>query len=1743
MSSAHGPTSSPSRRRTRRTSVVLIPVLVVVGLLSVVPTCLASSCSSSCSTSCSTSNGARSVQARIKTPWAASSWVVQYLESLASEDEQLLHPFLAHLIRSNESTLLTTASNTARAQDRRREWTTLSHQLQRFLSQTGLGDDAAHSQAMVESLGLAMGLKEASVSLQAMQVVAERAWASTTFPPVLTAAATGVGRDVALECDNWVDLRGYRVCSVHDFWRVVGEEHNEGKGALQLPNTGNSSTRPKLYPFDHLSPRSPSSTLSSPPLVIFYASPSSPAFVEWYQLLTRLAGEEPPRLEYAMRWKASAASVQEPLLLSGYGAGLDIKKSDYLAIDDRLAVGAAGEQDATSLTTPDETTETIKMDPIKKKDIPLLGVRSTAYILSDPSPLTAFTRLTSSFPLLASKLSSLVPNISADLLQEIEANSFVPAGVQASFKLNGLLIPEAQVDPFVLLRLMRKERKFVTQLQRLATNDEDGGHALVDISPLQARKILMNQAISKAMKVGGKVVTEPSGRVSSHVLGHLFDASDREEEGGVVFWWNDLEKDRKYQSWGKDLKKLLQPTYPGQMNNVALNLNQAVFILDLTQPSALQLITRQVQTFVSRGLPIRFGLVPKLPSRGEEEEEEEEEADSAEESLAKVFWYLTEANGRAGTMRFLGQLLATLPTERVTTPHLRKTYEAFMLESTHISGGPLAPFAQVLELEVGSERANKARAYTKRLGVGGGDEASSVGAFLINGAFFDFDEEWTQHLQQTLSAHVQYEQQEVYFDKLTSQTDIANFFYDLPTTHKRRNRLVFTSETNPLKVVNLVEATRGVKREFVERTWIEAAAVVLKGEKGSEVEVGVDLDQVVSVHVVADLDSSEGRQLVTTALEYVQAHPEARVSLLHYPMLKEEQELPSRWAVSNLIYLLHTDDALGETLPKELVRFVRLNLNQTNVNDVIQLLLGGWDDDNPIKKHVKLGASRKVSLLAQEWWKSAALMAQRFGFERGQSGIVINGRVIGPLRRHEWTIGDLEALVAYEREERIDAVVEALRNVDLDLRLIDRSGWAQMVALATSVIAEAYEADPSNGLSGRETIERSRDYLDLQADHSSIVGPNEDQGLFEIAVVVDPATELAQRWAPILETLSHLDSIHLRVYLNPSLRIQDLPIKRFYAFTFAPSPQFDRSTGGERIPQVHFTDVPEDVLFTFAMDTPKAWLAFPKKSVHDLDNIRLKDLPAWARKQGVDADFELESLVVEGHAREVPRGTPPRGLQLELVNEGKGEEEQHRVDTIVMANLGYFQFKASPGPWRLSIREGKSSQVYSIETTGVEGWNSRGVEETGDEILVTTFEGVTLFPKFKRNKGHETTQLLDDSNKGVMKKGAQESVVDRVKNMYVRDSDGTFFLGVASKTYTSHSRLPFLRKSDLAIKKKAEINVFTVASGLLYERMAFLMVVSVMRHTQSTVKFWFIQNFLSPSFRAFIPHLAQEYGFEYELVTYKWPHWLRAQTEKQRTIWGYKILFLDVLFPLELERVIFVDSDQIVRTDLKQLVDLDLQGAPYAYTPMGDDRPEMDRFRFWKTGYWSNHLRGKPYHISALYVVDLDRFRAIAAGDRLRQQYQALSADPNSLANLDQDLPNNMQDQIPIYTLDRSWLWCETWCSDASLAQAKTIDLCNNPLTHEPKLRRAKRLIPEWTVYDDEIAALAKRVAGEQKGGLEKNDIGVFGGKADELGQAKGQKDELEAFVKEKNDEGEKVELRPVEEQSQDTAVPLKDEL
>lgn len=79
-----------------------------------------------------------------------------------------------------------------------------------------------------------------------------------------------------------------------------------------------------------------------------------------------------------------------------------------------------------------------------------------------------------------------------------------------------------------------------------------------------------------------------------------------------------------------------------------------------------------------------------------------------------------------------------------------------------------------------------------------------------------------------------------------------------------------------------------------------------------------------------------------------------------------------------------------------------------------------------------------------------------------------------------------------------------------------------------------------------------------------------------------------------------------------------------------------------------------------------------------------------------------------------------------------------------MANLGYFQLKANPGVWQLSIRPGRSTDVFELSSVGTEGLNSRSVAETGPDVFVTTFEGATIYPQFTRRAGMEYEELLDD---------------------------------------------------------------------------------------------------------------------------------------------------------------------------------------------------------------------------------------------------------------------------------------------------------------------------------------------------------------------------------------------------------------
>ena len=931
---------------------------------------------------------------------------------------------------------------------------------------------------------------------------------------------------------------------------------------------------------------------------------------------------------------------------------------------------------------------------------------------------------------------------------------------------------------------------------------------------------------------------------------------------------------------------------------------------------------------------------------------------------------------------------------------------------------------KILDGELSSARLESTQRYLQRLNIGG-----SPPPLFMNGAVIPRNDAWLQTMSSRVELDLRTLQHLIFEESFSEDISLEGHF--LQGALSNRNALIIPEDESSIKVHDIGKIRKEHRHIYNGLPCISASQDALKQFWSH-------------VIIVVDLDSEEGFHMVSEALEFRKQQIEAEIIFLHNP--SSTRELNQRSA----------------KLFEELIKGGVLDIER------VATAIGGPHSSNGVEPNVP-------HEMAEAFWAGMQPLAKSLGLSPGENGVVLNGRLVGPIPDSSvFTTEDFLQLLNYERSRRITPANTALAALGFEERVETPFAAAQI----SSLIALSTVSDVPEGIFDSASHTRTNIFDKWNSSHSAIVTGDPKTASVQIVGFIDPASEITQRWIPIIKVLSELRGVYVKLFLNPQDRMNDLPVKRFYRHVLNARPTF-LENGTVVQPRASFERLPKDALLNLGLDVPPAWLVASKESIHDLDNIKLS-----AIKDGsdVNAVYELEHILIEGHSRDLTLGSAPRGVQLLLGT----EKDQHFADTLIMANLGYFQFKANPGYWNIRLQSGRSEQIYHIDSVGSKGYAPQPGDETTD-IALMSFQGKTLFPRLSRRPGQETEDVLEEGPRA----GSAMDYVSKATKFA-----SSILSNVGMKPKTEH----------------ADINIFSVASGHLYERMLNIMMVSVMRHTKHSVKFWFIEQFLSPSFKSSLPYVAAAYNFEYEMVTYKWPHWLRAQKEKQREIWGYKILFLDVLFPLSLDKVIFVDADQTVRTDMYELVTLDLKGAPYGFTPMCDSRTEMEGFRFWKQGYWKSFLRGLPYHISALYVVDLKKFRQIAAGDRLRQQYHQLSADPNSLSNLDQDLPNHMQMVLPIHSLPQEWLWCETWCSDKSLKDAKTIDLCNNPQTKEPKLDRARRQVPEWTIYDDEIAEVLRKARNEENSSVEVPDR--YAGVQEELDrfvgeEAKRAKDEL----------------------------------
>uniref|UniRef100_A0A8C2EMJ3 UDP-glucose ceramide glucosyltransferase-like 1 n=1 Tax=Cyprinus carpio TaxID=7962 RepID=A0A8C2EMJ3_CYPCA len=1043
-----------------------------------------------------------------------------------------------------------------------------------------------------------------------------------------------------------------------------------------------------------------------------------------------------------------------------------------------------------------------------------------------------------------------------------------------------------------------------------------------------------------------------------------------------IMWVNDIEKDSMYRHWPSSLQELLRATFPGVIRQIRRNFYNLVLFLDPVQEESIELV-KLAELFYKHNIPLRYVIGFVLVVSADDKVDGYLDAGVA---LFRLLNYISEEYDEAQAFTSMVSIFnrvevgETLSVDTVTA-YLKKKF-------------PKANAARILGVDSSYDDNRKAgRGFYRKSGLG----ALPIG--LFNGVPLSSEEMDPEELETVLLQKIM-ETTNFFQRAITESVDVVDFLMEQANVVPRINPLILSSE-----------------RRYLDFTSSPGSPLMTPPDPNQCQYQSVISPYHWTVWIVADIEQPPGRQLLRNALKHMVNSSSCRVGVINNPSGKPTEDNSSLYrAIWASLLTQSSKNSLDFTLKLLKEENVELLKHGTKIKHLLKQVSGGMDHDAFEKKFNTMEVDFLHS--QQKYCKDVLKL------KAGQRAVVSNGRILSLLdEEEEFSVEDFHLLEKITLRTSAEKIKSKIKQMNLNAEKANDLIMKVDALLTSSPKGEA-----------------RKDVKLLKDKHSVLqLAQREDEVFYDVVAIVDPLTRDAQKLAPLLVVLGQVVNMKVQVFMNCRAKLSEMPLKSFYQYVLEPDVSFFGNNSLSPGPVARFTEIPESPLLTLNMITPESWMVEAVSSPYDLDNIHLQEISGV-----VNAEYELEYLLLEGHCFDLSTGQPPRGLQFTLGM----RQEPLMHDTIVMANLGYFQLKANPGAWILRLREGRSEDLYQIQAH--DGTDSP--LDAGDVIVVlNSFHSKIIKVRVQKKPDKLNEDLLSE---GTESKGLWDSI-------------------------TSFAGGPSVDEDD---KKKDVLNIFSVASGHLYERFLRIMMLSVLQHTKTPVKFWFLKNYLSPSFKDTISHMAKAYGFQYELVQYKWPRWLHQQSEKQRIIWGYKILFLDVLFPLAVDKIIFVDADQIVRADIKELRDLDLEGAPYGYTPFCDSRKEMEGYRFWKTGYWASHLGQRKYHISALYVVDLKKFRKIAAGDRLRGQYQALSQDPNSLSNLDQDLPNNMIHQVAIKSLPQEWLWCETWCDDRSKAAAKTIDLCNNPKTKEPKLSAAVRIVPEWSKYDNEIKQFLKQV-------------------------------------------------------------------
>jgi len=472
---------------------------------------------------------------------------------------------------------------------------------------------------------------------------------------------------------------------------------------------------------------------------------------------------------------------------------------------------------------------------------------------------------------------------------------------------------------------------------------------------------------------------------------------------------NDIEKDKRYADWPSTINAIFQRTYPGQLPPVRRDIHNVIIPLDFSNPADVELLTDEIQEFVKRKIPIRFGIVPRVKNDHGAEQ-------------AKVVYYLIRRYGRTTALKYLQASLkgAGRKFGAPEDKYIQKSTKDRQLrpDQTTLT---LQEVLKDSELEV---QVSAAKAYVARFG------NADAPPILTNGVPIANTDEWMQAMSQRIGQDVREIQQEVNVNRYSDDFHLPDIFLAKATL--RRNAYIVPEDEKEIRHINFGKFAKEVED--------------LPGFIASSDTIEREL---IHLTVLADFDTCEGLEQLLEAIVFQREHENIELAWLHVPTSPS----PSTRVAG------FKDNLLKALLKKT----VDVNIAKTQIPD----LSTRRQTYEEIYSTIARDSTPSIDNEIDASWAPFSKLVAEIGIAPGQKAVVLNGRVVGPMpSAARFEVDDFETLLAYERKKRLLPAATAIESMGLQDKAasaIDFARISNLIALSTvSDVPEGYfEAAPT----------------------------------------------------------------------------------------------------------------------------------------------------------------------------------------------------------------------------------------------------------------------------------------------------------------------------------------------------------------------------------------------------------------------------------------------------------------------------------------------------------------------------------------------------------------------------------------------------------------------------------------------------------------------------------------------------------